>query len=716
MIKYVNNGTYGCVMTPNAPCSDGKSSDTSISKIFKEKTEAKSELALNDIVRAIDPEGKFTVKVLGNCDVQTNRLPAVELGKCSNFKDIDRNKESLHQIVYEHGGQDLRVFKDLSFEKLFLRMKPLFDGLIVMEKTGYTHYDIKPENIVYNPNTKKMAYIDFGLAHKTEGNYDYTKFPDLHTFLNFTYYYYPPEFRLFYDATRTYKSYDDMCSTARNRNKYLTYIEGYDLLMKKYVKKLTGEIHKLSATAAENFDIAVPYTFGSKRHAHFLEMVDEIEKKQGSYFDHDIAKKVDVYSLGISLLQVFLYAHLRNDTSIAEHPKFYNQLFLMIFKMTDFNVAKRATPTDALRYFKITANALMKKKTEAEVQAITEVVKRISLIPLPSTPKNSRSPVKTANKPVTSPSSVKMQLMEKSQQTLKRASNNDKARKRRVANDGDNWDKEHDKKDDNKDDDETPEKKGAALKNPQVSKAKANVIKYFDDDEEEKPKKKAKAKAVKAIKYDDDEDDEEKTKKKAVALKKPQAAKAKAKASEFWDDEEEEDEKPKKKAAKKPLATKAKAKAKATKASEYYDDEDEEEEEKPKKKRGAKGREDEWEHMMSRLHHAMDDDHITEYIKNPDTGKKIKVGGKKFLELLKERGWGFWLEDEDHPLHKKPKARDVDAMTKKQILDKAERWRKRHWIPSKVKNPDTNKFVSVTGDIFYKLVREYGWEFWNQDE
>ena len=43
-------------------------------------------------------------------------------------------------------------------------MKNLVDGLAVLHRNGIAHMDIKPENIMYDHNSKKIKYIDFGLS------------------------------------------------------------------------------------------------------------------------------------------------------------------------------------------------------------------------------------------------------------------------------------------------------------------------------------------------------------------------------------------------------------------------------------------------------------------------------------------------------------------------------------------------------------------------
>lgn len=48
----------------------------------------------------------------------------------------------------------------------------LKDGLIEIHKLGVSHRDIKPDNIMINPNNLKIKYIDFGLSCHLESCYE----------------------------------------------------------------------------------------------------------------------------------------------------------------------------------------------------------------------------------------------------------------------------------------------------------------------------------------------------------------------------------------------------------------------------------------------------------------------------------------------------------------------------------------------------------------
>jgi serine/threonine protein kinase len=59
---------------------------------------------------------------------------------------------------------DNEILKQQYVDEILLNFHHLLMGLKLFKDNGVVHRDIKPQNIVYNPETKKMMYIDFGLT------------------------------------------------------------------------------------------------------------------------------------------------------------------------------------------------------------------------------------------------------------------------------------------------------------------------------------------------------------------------------------------------------------------------------------------------------------------------------------------------------------------------------------------------------------------------
>ncbi len=87
---------------------------------------------------------------------------------CIHSFKIEKNKVFII-MDYIPGTIELGQYLEKSFNKLdifskFVIMKKLLEGIKVLHGLGVVHKDIKPENILFNPDTLDIHYIDFGFA------------------------------------------------------------------------------------------------------------------------------------------------------------------------------------------------------------------------------------------------------------------------------------------------------------------------------------------------------------------------------------------------------------------------------------------------------------------------------------------------------------------------------------------------------------------------
>jgi serine/threonine protein kinase len=359
-MKYLNNGTYGCVIAPNLKCPHTDANNKYVSKVFSSIKSARDELEQVKIMEKVDPYNRFTIKMLEACKVDAFRLvPKEEMIKCKNFDNRTLNNSAKQmQLIYEHGGIDLGHIKDMSFEDLFLDMRPLFWGLRAMNSKGITHYDIKPANIVYNPTTRKMAYIDFGLVHETSINYNVERFTkkygSMQPFISYVYHYFPPEFKLYNSYKFELQHVNYTVIHALKQATYYEYTIGYNKFFNTYLIPII-EILKTHSPELENqFTTLFDNDLDSWRRTRFLEMIKEMEKYHGDPYFTRIEKKVDVYGLGISLLQILsmFFQNSPSSLDVKKYSGFYKQLFTMLSAMTDFNPMQRISSSQAYNMYK----------------------------------------------------------------------------------------------------------------------------------------------------------------------------------------------------------------------------------------------------------------------------------------------------------------------------------------------------------------------------
>lgn len=169
---FLGRGTYGSVYRPYpiwcppirhlTPPNDfiGKISQQASSTLDSYKRTQRTR-------RAVDPNGRFTVPFQGWCRKNKHN-------DRSHFWGVKGDIE----YIFRYGGLSLEKLKpsydnirrDEQCRALFFHaFRALIHGLRDMGARGYIHADIKPENLVYNPETNVVRLIDFDLLTPLKG-------------------------------------------------------------------------------------------------------------------------------------------------------------------------------------------------------------------------------------------------------------------------------------------------------------------------------------------------------------------------------------------------------------------------------------------------------------------------------------------------------------------------------------------------------------------
>ena len=165
--KRIGEGTYGCVHQPSLMCSDNETPGVkTISKILK-TTDAQTEIAQYEAINTIDPTNQFYLGVPTICDVADTEYNKREIEECNN-------KQNTTLLRMNYGGIDLfKYAKGGGVSGLFwCEFHRAIKGIQLFNKNGYIHYDIKPDNILYDEQNNRINFIDFGLMRKKRDIYD----------------------------------------------------------------------------------------------------------------------------------------------------------------------------------------------------------------------------------------------------------------------------------------------------------------------------------------------------------------------------------------------------------------------------------------------------------------------------------------------------------------------------------------------------------------
>jgi serine/threonine protein kinase len=289
-MPYIAEGTYGCAFAPNIKCQDGKKAPKdAIGKIFSQPKHLKEERELTQKIVDIDPDGLFTVPFYGSC------VTNMALADPSDKTHMCKHAQNLHvttQLLYKNGGVDLKnllrnfgSYKDLYIDDFIPMFLPLFKGVSKLIDNNLVHLDLKPENMLYNKESRRLYMIDFGLL--TPLNKVYHK----NYVLSWPYPYYPPEFAMY--------------------------------------SSLDIELPQIMT----NFDI-----YNVSQYIHFMKRYIDIEKETEAFvnkykgktknfrelFNKVYVKKIDSYSLAMTFVEMVYYlnknsmAHFRNKHMFDE--------------------------------------------------------------------------------------------------------------------------------------------------------------------------------------------------------------------------------------------------------------------------------------------------------------------------------------------------------------------------------------------------------------
>jgi serine/threonine protein kinase len=130
------------------------------------------------LIDAADKQKQFYLGKPTSCKPARilSNIQAISRCPSGRFEPIKMDDYSL--LVMKYGGQDLAQFGDEvrtwtktkehvdAIELFWLEAVRLFYGLKVLHDNNVLHHDIKQQNIVYNKETNRVNFIDFGFMEK----------------------------------------------------------------------------------------------------------------------------------------------------------------------------------------------------------------------------------------------------------------------------------------------------------------------------------------------------------------------------------------------------------------------------------------------------------------------------------------------------------------------------------------------------------------------
>lgn len=177
----VGEGAYGCIHKPSLHCKNAAKKITSysgkVSKIMTAK-HADKELAEYDMIANIDKNNSYYLGKPVECTPKKTTYNTKAIEKCKYKKRIMDDFDHSKILIMNDGGLNLEKFAGKIkrgygenkkaggeiMETFWLEFHRVFRGVKSFLDHGIMHYDMKPQNIVYNEQTHRMNLIDFGLT------------------------------------------------------------------------------------------------------------------------------------------------------------------------------------------------------------------------------------------------------------------------------------------------------------------------------------------------------------------------------------------------------------------------------------------------------------------------------------------------------------------------------------------------------------------------
>lgn len=324
----IGHGTYGCIYKPPIKCSSKTRKINYANKISKllTKKSANTEYKEYSIISKIDPTNKYHLGKPVLCEADAADLKKqTDAHPCKKYEE-EKDEQEFRLLIMEYGGIELDTYMKTPSEfktRFWKKVRNLLDGAELFAKNGLTHRDIKPNNILMNPKTQNLIYIDFGLSRNVA---DLTKEILNGTKRTHFHWIYPFEDGLIEDAPKILKMTDAQFD-AYYKKLTKTILEDMSSDASKHVNKIFSLMDDRLAPLNESKKETMIYDAIDS--ARLLGSVDKIVET--------MVKSIDVFSLGLALNALLNAFYDANKISDA----FYKEMHAIFAQMTSFNMKER---------------------------------------------------------------------------------------------------------------------------------------------------------------------------------------------------------------------------------------------------------------------------------------------------------------------------------------------------------------------------------------
>ena len=294
----LGEGSYGCIHKPSLHCNDKNINYKNKVSKFMNKQEADSEIKEYNSINAVDKNHEFYTGNPIKCKLKNSIITDTAIRKCRNFNSKKKlNDYSL--LIMNDGGLDLEKFAKKMhnkpkteetqkiMEKFWIEAHRILYGLTVFLENDIVHRDLKGGNIVYNEDTNRMNFIDFGLMES--------------------------KMKIITNCKNSSYSWDVWWSLPfefgfLNKKKFMNFANKSLEEKNEYFEKLINNIKKpdyyiniFLSTISNNVDENISELFLKN---YYRTLINDIQKEKYDSFLEKSVNTIDVYGTSISFLYV----------------------------------------------------------------------------------------------------------------------------------------------------------------------------------------------------------------------------------------------------------------------------------------------------------------------------------------------------------------------------------------------------------------------------
>jgi serine/threonine protein kinase len=306
------------------------------------KNYADQELAEYKVIGDVDREQKFYLGKPIKCKVKNTPSNRDAIAKCSNgYKFLEKlSRDAL--LVMDFGGVNLADYAEtlklkpnthinqIHMNDFWVEAHRLLRGLQIFLENGILHHDLKPQNVVYNEETNRLNFIDFGLMTNVNDVIQKSK----RSINGFSVFHWSFPFEL---EHVNHDAYDNIASKSKKQKD-------------KHFMKLIDNLNKKSNDSHTNtllsfFSFVIDARLPAQMYKGMLirymtdykSMLDGMQSENYNEFLNKSVRSIDIYGMGIAFMHLLVHSSHLIDEKLA------SDFMILFYDMLHPNVNERIT-------------------------------------------------------------------------------------------------------------------------------------------------------------------------------------------------------------------------------------------------------------------------------------------------------------------------------------------------------------------------------------